>query len=105
MIPFFKSTMLAVLIIPFFSTAAVAETTVYACQHNSSCVDERINFGTVHIMCVNEADEVEADWICEYEVEYSCRNTRSGAVRKGGFDPLTESLCDSLCDSCKGGRK
>jgi hypothetical protein len=46
-----------------------------------------------------------SDWVCEYEMEYSCKNELTGEVRKGGFDPMETSLCSELCGPCKEGWK
>ncbi|WP_432736409.1 hypothetical protein [Maridesulfovibrio sp. FT414] len=85
------------------ASASLADVTVYHCQNGTGCIDERVNFGAVQVKCMDVNNDVLADWVCEYELEYSCRNTLTGEIRTGGFDPLETPLCDKLCGSCKEG--
>ncbi len=100
--------------IPFFilmsslmliSTAhlALADVVEYRCEKQTGCIDERINFGAIQIKCTDVNGDVLSDWVCEYELDYSCKNVLTGEVRKGGFDPLSNSLCNKLCGPCRQG--
>lgn len=102
---FFKITLFTALLITSFSSISNAETTTYKCPEGPMCIDQRINFGTVQIKCTDVNGDVLSDWICEYELEYSCKNTMTGQVEKGGFNPLSTNLCNKLCGPCKEGWK
>jgi len=95
----------AILIFTFMSTASYAETNTYTCDEGPYCIDERVNFGSVKIQCMDVNGDLLSDWVCEYEMEYSCKNELTGEVRKGGFDPMETSLCSELCGPCKEGWK
>ena len=87
------------------NSSAFAESTTYKCDQGPYCTDERVNFGTAKIKCMDVNGDILSDWVCEYEVEYSCRNEFTGEIRKGGFDPIPSSLCSKLCGPCKEGWK
>jgi len=94
----------AILTISLFSISN-AETITYKCQDGPACIDQRINFGAVQIKCTDVNGDILSDWVCEYELEYTCKNTMTGQVEKGGFDPLSSNLCSKLCGPCKEGWK
>lgn len=87
-----------------YSTAS-ADVTTYKCHDGPACIDEKINFGTAEIKCTDVNGDVLSDWICEYELEYTCKNKLTGEIRNGGFDPMADSLCSALCGPCKEGWK
>lgn len=99
------SPLLPFLIVALFYSGAYAETIEYRCDQQVGCIDQRVNFGAVQIKCTDVNGDILSDWVCEYEIEYSCRNRLTGEVRTGGFDPLADSLCDKLCGPCKNGWK
>ncbi|TIH19821.1 hypothetical protein D0S45_00325 [Marinifilum sp. JC120] len=87
------------------NSTVFAETLTYKCNQGPACIDERVNFGTAEIKCTDVNGDVLSDWVCEYELEYSCTNQLTGEVRKGGFNPMATSLCSKLCGPCKEGWK
>jgi len=95
----------AILAMILISSTSFADSTTYKCNQGPGCIDERVNFGTAKIKCTDVNGDVLSDWVCEYELEYSCRNELTGEIRKGGFDPLASSLCSKLCGPCKKGWK
>ncbi|WP_320169814.1 hypothetical protein [Maridesulfovibrio sp.] len=102
---FFSAMLMLVFLMQLMCLSAFAGTTIYRCGESGSCIDERVNFGTVQIRCTDAVGTMNASWVCEYEAEYSCRNEMTGEVRTGGFDPLSTSLCERLCGACKAGWK
>ncbi|WP_415712996.1 hypothetical protein [Maridesulfovibrio sp.] len=94
---------LLILTIVLISTTAIADTSNFKCDDGPGCIDERVNFGTAKIKCTDVNGDVLSDWVCEYEMEYSCRNELTGEVRKGGYDPQGTSLCSELCGPCDEG--
>ncbi|WP_320008331.1 hypothetical protein [Maridesulfovibrio sp.] len=100
-----KITFLAFLVTTLINSAAFAGKTTYRCDQGPGCRDERVNFGTAEIQCLDINGDILSDWVCEYEAEYSCRNQLTGEIRKGGFDPIPTSLCSKLCGQCKTGWK
>ncbi|MFW5498616.1 MULTISPECIES: hypothetical protein [unclassified Maridesulfovibrio] len=89
----------------FTSFTALADVSTYKCDQGPACIDERVNFGTAQIKCTDVNGDVLSDWVCEYELEYTCTNKLTGEIRKGGFDPIASSLCSKLCGPCKQGWK
>ncbi|ACS79941.1 hypothetical protein [Maridesulfovibrio salexigens] len=87
------------------SSTAFADVSTYKCNQGPACIDERVNFGTAQIKCTDVNGDVLSDWVCEYELEYTCTNQLTGEIRKGGFDPMASSLCSKLCGPCKEGWK
>ncbi|WP_051249764.1 hypothetical protein [Maridesulfovibrio zosterae] len=85
------------------ASVSFAESTTYKCKDQTGCIENRVNFGTAQVRCLDVDGDTISNWVCEYEMKYSCENMLTGEVRSGGFDPLSESLCSKLCDSCKGG--
>ncbi|CCO24655.1 hypothetical protein [Maridesulfovibrio hydrothermalis] len=100
-----KTTCYAVFFLLLISTTTQAGIITYKCQSGPMCIDERVNFGMVQIRCTDVNGDVLADWICEYEAEYTCKNTLTGQTRAAGFNPLSGSLCEKLCGPCKEGWK
>ncbi|NDV24699.1 hypothetical protein [Desulfovibrio sp. JC022] len=92
-------------LVMLISSAATAEISTYKCQNGPACIDERVNFGAAEIKCTDVNGDVLSNWICEYELEYTCTNKLTGEVRKGGFDPIGGALCSKLCGPCKEGWK
>ncbi|HAS89570.1 MAG TPA: hypothetical protein DCS48_09735 [Desulfovibrio sp.] len=84
---------------------ASADVTIYKCHKGPACIDEKVNFGAAEIKCTDVNGDVLSDWVCEYELEYTCTNKLTGQVRKGGFDPMVKSLCSALCGPCSEGWK
>ncbi|WP_239057302.1 hypothetical protein [Desulfovibrio sp. JC010] len=95
----------AILAVLAFCPAAYADATTYKCNQGPACIDERVNFGSAKIQCTDVNGDVLSDWVCEYEMEYTCKNELTGEIRKGGFNPLGASLCSKLCGPCKQGWK
>ncbi|SME94965.1 hypothetical protein [Desulfovibrio gilichinskyi] len=83
------------------ATCACAETHTYKDKSGASCTEQRVDYGAATVICSDVNGDILANWVCEYELEYSCRNTLTGQVQKGGFDPLSDSLCTHLCGFSK----
>ncbi|SDL22378.1 hypothetical protein SAMN05660337_2514 [Maridesulfovibrio ferrireducens] len=95
--------MLSLSIMIITAACAFAETITYKCKGGAACIEERIDFGAATVTCADVNGDVLAHWVCEYELEYTCRNTLTGQVQKGGFNPISSSLCSHLCGPCKDG--
>lgn len=98
-----KIILAATVLVLAVAAISIADTSVYKCQEEAGCIDTRVNFGAVEIKCTDVNGDILADWVCEYELEYSCKNTLTGETRTGGFEPESNSLCEKLCGPCKNG--
>ncbi len=95
--------LLLAFLIVLTATCAFAEKDTYKCKGGAVCIEDRIDFGAANVVCSDVNGDVLANWICEYEVEYVCRNTLTGQIKKGGFNPISSSLCSHLCGPCEDG--
>lgn len=86
-------------------SATSAGATTYKCHEGPACIDEKVDFGAAKIKCTDVNGDILSDWVCEYELEYTCTNKLTGQVRKGGFNPMVKSLCSTLCGPCDEGWK
>ncbi len=91
----------AISIMTLSATFALAETHIYKNKSGACCKEQRVDYGAAVVTCSDAKGDILANWVCEYELEYSCRNTLTGEVQKGGFDPLSDSLCTHLCGFSK----
>lgn len=70
-----------------------------------TCEEKRIDYGAAEISCKDINGDILSHWVCEYELGYSCKNTMTGQILKGGFIPTAGELCKHLCGNCPEGWK
>lgn len=82
--------------------AAVLATPVFADSmidfaDGSACAVHKVDFGARQVDCIGSDDVLKERWVCEYELEYSCRNEMTGEHRNAGLVFSAKGLCNALC--------
>lgn len=84
----------------FFSLILLASTAiadeVVTIRKDRFCAVHDVNFGTRTFDCVNGA-VIENRWICEFEVEVTCRLEGSPDVVRTFANPFSGHICRRLC--------